>query len=197
MSKIIWIDLDEVLSETVEHALMANNYQICWIPIKKEEIKDYYIFRMKEFEWMQQETVDFFGDFLLSEEAKYIKPVNWAYEKLKELKSAWYTLKVVTARRDYLKDRTYEWLEENLPSLISDVHFTNSFSDNHIKKSEVIKKIWARCMFEDNFDYAYDIASAWVKTFLLEKPWNVSQTEDTWFIQRISKWEKFSLEMIE
>ncbi len=197
MSKIIWIDLDEVLSETVEHALKANDYKICWIPIKKEEIKDYYIFRMKEFEWMKQEAVDFFGDFLLSEEAKDIQPVEWAYEKLKELKSAWYVLNVVTARRDYLKDRTYEWLDKNLPYLISDVYFTNSFWDDHIKKSEIIKKIWARCMFEDNFDYAYDIASVWVKTFLLKKPWNVHQDEDTWFIERINNWKSFNLEMIE
>lgn len=196
MRKIIWIDLDEVLSETVEHALKANDYKICWIPIRKEQINDYYIFRMKEFEWMQQEAVDFFGDFLLSEKAKEIKPVDWAYEKLKELKSAWYTLNVVTARRDFLKDRTYEWLDKNLPSLISDVYFTNSFWDNQIKKSEVIKKIWADYMFEDNFEYAFDVASVWVKTFLLEKPWNANQTENTWLIKRIASWNEFSLEML-
>ncbi|UFX83231.1 5' nucleotidase, NT5C type [Candidatus Absconditicoccus praedator] len=196
MRKIIGIDLDEVLSETVEHALKANDYKICGIPIRKEQINDYYIFRMKEFEGMQQEAVDFFGDFLLSEKAKEIKPVDGAYEKLKELKSAGYTLNVVTARRDFLKDRTYEWLDKNLPSLISDVYFTNSFGDNQIKKSEVIKKIGADYMFEDNFEYAFDVASVGVKTFLLEKPWNANQTENTGLIKRIASWNEFSLEML-
>ncbi len=152
---------------------------------------------MKEFEWMKQEAVDFFGDFLLSEEAKNIGVAEGAYEKLKELKSAWYVLNVVTARRDFLKERTYQWLDKNLPSLISDVYFTNSFWDNHIKKSEVIKKLWVEYMFEDNYDYACDISwNCNIPTFLISKPWNEDIEIEYNNIIRLNSWNDFDLTMV-
>jgi uncharacterized HAD superfamily protein len=41
--KKIGIDLDEVLSESIEYMLEYNNHQIGRISVRKEDIKDYYI----------------------------------------------------------------------------------------------------------------------------------------------------------
>ncbi|HEY6437006.1 MAG TPA: hypothetical protein VIY47_10470 [Ignavibacteriaceae bacterium] len=47
MTKIIGIDLDEVLAETLDKILEDNNYILAGKEVSREDILDYYIFNNK------------------------------------------------------------------------------------------------------------------------------------------------------
>jgi 5'(3')-deoxyribonucleotidase len=63
MEKIIGIDLDEVLSETVETMLKSHNNMINGMPIYKEDISDYYIFNIQKYKISQEDAVKYFRSF--------------------------------------------------------------------------------------------------------------------------------------
>ena len=40
---IIWVDIDEVIAETLDFVLKFHDYQIAWKPLKREQFSSYYI----------------------------------------------------------------------------------------------------------------------------------------------------------
>ena len=198
MSKIIWVDMDEVISDTMTAFLEFNNYQINWTDLKKEQITSYNLNCVPCLKISFDESIKLFYDmFDFAKTNDIIKPVSWAFKSLSQLKSGWYILKVITARQDCIREYTENWLERFFPNFFSDIYFTNHWIKDYRPKSEVIKKIWAEYMFEDNYDYAYDISSNCdIKTFLLTKPWNSNRKIEDSRIYRLSSWDDFSLKMI-
>ena len=173
MQKIIWVDLDEVLAETIEGVLKFHNYQINNISARKEDISDYYLWDIKKYWLTQDEGVKYFRDFLdeaqISEE---ILPVKWAKEWLKRLKNGWRKIIIVTARREEIKEFTVHRLNEHFGWLWDDILFASHFTEHAINKSELCKQHWIEIMIEDNLDYAIELANAGIKMYLLDKPWN-------------------------
>ena len=192
-NRIIWVDLDEVLAETVDYCLECNNYKIWDFEIKKEKIVNYYI---HEIEWLNidlKQAIDWFqipldNDILRLE----IKPVKWAVEKILELKNAWNKIIVVTARsEERFKEYTEKWLDKYFWWLIDNIVFTDHFTDKHRDKWDVCRDLWIEFMIEDNMDYALDIAKKGIKTYLLDKPWNQIREEENKNLIRIKSWDEF------
>jgi uncharacterized HAD superfamily protein len=192
-NKIIWVDLDEVLAETVDFCLEKNNYRIWNKIIKKEDIIDYYIHQIPWIDIELNGAIDWFNKPIASDIKKLeIQPVKWAIEKILELKSNSNEIVIITARnQDKLWEYTYKWLEKYYKWLIDKVIFTDHFTDKHRHKWEVCRELWVDYMIEDNFDYALDIAKNWIKTYLLEKPWNKLQNDGHKNLKRIQLWEEF------
>ncbi len=197
---IIWIDLDEVLAETVEKLLEDNNNIIWNKKVSKEDIKDYYIFKMKELWLTPEQAIELFRK-VLAEDKKYkIRPVDGAYEKLKSWKEKWYKLKVITARPgDLFKEYTLNWLDKYYPNIFDDVFFAsdaqikfNKHWKDETKKSIICKNLWVDVMIEDNFEYANDVASCWIKTYLITKPWN-KDFKETENIIRVNSWKEIDI----
>ena len=59
MDKILGEDLDEVLSDTVEEILKFHDYKIKWIPIQKNQITNYYVHDMTEYDISLDEAIHF------------------------------------------------------------------------------------------------------------------------------------------
>lgn len=75
----IGIDIDEVLSETVDYVLAFQNYTIAGLPIKKSDFTDYYIKNLPGFDHLPVEmTTAFFYDAInqLGEGHLELKPVR-------------------------------------------------------------------------------------------------------------------------
>lgn len=173
MEKIIGIDLDEVLSETVDGVLKFHNYQINGIPAHKEDISDYYIFNIEKYNLNKEDAIKYFRVFLDEwQRSEDIFPVKWAKEWLERLRQDGWKIIIVTARRIEIKEFTVHRLNQHFLWLWDEILFANHFSENEISKSELCKQHGIHNMVEDNLDYAIDLANAGIKTYLLDKPWN-------------------------
>lgn len=194
MDKILWVDLDEVLAETINEVLISNNYMIKWQAIYREDISDYCISNIAKYNLIKDDAGDFFWSVLNSPARENILPVEWAKEKLQELKKKWRKIVVVTARRDEISEYTKKRLDKYYPWLIDDILFANHFSENEVPKSMLCKQHWVQIMIEDNLDFANELAWFWVDVYLLDKPWNRHHDPlvHLW-VKKIDDWTKFSL----
>lgn len=192
-NKKIWVDLDEILAELVDFVLEYNDYKIWEFPLKKEDIKDYYIHRHPEFNLSPEEAISWFRKPMYEDIWNYkVAVIDWAKEKLEELKRNWYILYVLTARIEKLFwEYTKNWLNFHFPDIFEEVIFTDHFSENHREKWDVAREYWIEFMIEDNYDYALELAEKWIKTYVLEKPWNSHRTENHENIIKIKSWEEF------
>lgn len=173
MSKIIWVDLDEVLAELLDYVLYYHDYKIYWKDIQREKVEDYYIHHMVEYDISLEEAIDWFRKPLFDDHDLQLKPVIWAMEWLMKLKNNWYKLKIVTARQgDLFWEYTKKWVEKHYPNIFEEIIFANHFTGNHKTKSELCKEHQILHMIEDNPDYALELAENGIITYLIEKPWN-------------------------
>ena len=197
---IIWIDLDEVLAETVEK-LLEDNDNIIWNKkVQKEDIKDYYLFKIEELWLTPESAIELFRKVLAEDKEYRLQPVKWAYKKLKSWKEKWYKLKVITARPgDLFKEYTLNWLDKYYSNVFDDVFFASDalikFDNNWkdaTKKSVICKNIWVDVMIEDNPEYAQDVVNCDIKTYLITKPWN-KDFQETKNIIRVKSWDEIDI----
>lgn len=193
MQKIIAVDLDEVLSETIDQVLEVNNYEINGIKITKEDVNNYYLYEIERLNLSIEDAVGLFDKLWNSDKKWEVKPIEWALEKLNELKSEWYKFIIITARRDFLKEYTEERVEKNYPWIFDEIIFTNHYSENAVPKSEICKQKWIEIMIEDNLDYAIDMANIGVKMYLIDKPWNKQYNPEIHkWITKVNGWDEIS-----
>ena len=196
MSKIIWVDLDETLAEFVDYALDYHNYTINGKTIKRCHMKSYYICDICCLNITQEDAINWFRKAMEVDFNKLeVKPVYWAYEKLKEYKKNWYSFKIVTARNeDLFWEYTYKWVEKYYPNIFDDILFANHFSQQEKSKAEICKENNIFCMIEDNMDYTLELSQNGIKTFLIEKPWNKERKEEHKNLIRVKNWDEIYFE---
>lgn len=76
MKEVRGIDIDEVLFETIDQILEYHGYRINNQKITKNDITDYHIYKVKKFNINKETGVQWFHDFLQSEEVHKIQPVQ-------------------------------------------------------------------------------------------------------------------------
>ena len=173
MQKTIGVDLDEVLSETVDGVLKFHNYQINGIPAARSDITAYYLWDIDKFWMTKEDWVKYFRLFLdEAQSSDAILPVHGAKEWLERLKLAWWKITIVTARKEQIKDFTIHRLNNHFQWLRDEILFANHFSVNEVSKSQLCKQQWITTMVEDNLEYAKELANTGIKVYLLDKPWN-------------------------
>jgi len=190
-NNIIWVDLDEVLAESIDQVLKDNDWKIWDLVIDKKDITNYYVHNIDGTNLNLHSAIDLFRQTFKNDIDLCISPVIWAVEKLSILKEKWYKIAIVTARNEDFDIYTEKWIEKHFPNLIDSIHYCTDCNDVTIPKSEVCLKHGISCFIEDNYFYANDIAKAWIKTYLLEKPWNNYQEEYHENIIKIKSWDEF------
>jgi len=171
--KVITIDCDEVLANTIDAVLEHHHYQVKWEILTREQITNYHLHEMKSLYMTQKEDKNYFDGFLRKKASiDVIQPVVWAREKLQALKDAGHTLYVVTWRSDELQHNTYAWVDKHYPSLFDDIVFANTHKYNQKKKSDICHDLQSILMVEDFLFYARDVWQSWIKTYLLDRPRN-------------------------
>lgn len=188
--KIIWVDLDEVLAEALDVALLENNYKI-WSScnLTKNDIKNHHIYEI--FDISRENAIKFYKESLLKDDWIYnIKPVEWAIEKLTIFKNLWYELYVITARDKELRKYSENWLEKYYGNIFKDIYYTEHFSENPLRKSQVCKDLWVIAYIDDDLKHVYDTSWNGIKTYLLEKPWNNWQEISNENIIKVKSWKE-------
>ncbi len=191
--KIIAVDVDEVLAETIKSMLEKHNYTRKWKKVKWDDLINYNLWEIPDLGLSKNSALWMFVKFQLwSGLSKKIRPVDWALNKLLELKEKWYLLYAVTARLSWMKLSTKLWLKKNFPNCFDKVVFANFFTSRARKKSEICKEIWASIIIEDNLETCNDCVSQWIKCFLLDKPRNQCDKLNE-NIKRVYSWGEINL----
>ena len=162
----IWVDCDEVLSETMDELLKRSPLKEKWI--KKSDITSYDLFEVKKLWMTLEEAIDLFFWFFESPEYYLAKPVSWAYEKLYERKQDWHTLFVVTARKKHHEEQTRKRVETHFPWIFSDYLFMGQYTEDEIPKSQLCKNKWIQVLIDDNVFNIRDMNWVWMPCFLLD-----------------------------
>lgn len=76
MRKIIGVDLDEVLSETLNEILKYNNYLFNGIPITREDVFDFYIHHMPKYKADDAYSFWWFNSYFNFDKAHQASPVS-------------------------------------------------------------------------------------------------------------------------
>ena len=192
-NNIIAVDIDEVLSETLKAILENYNYIWNWKKVNWEDLTSYNLWELPKF-WlsMNYSLRMFIKVQLCSWISKKIKPVDWAKEKILELKNKWYRMIPVTARWSLVKLSTKLWLKRYFPNCFDDVAFAEFFTSHSRKKSDICKDLCANIIIDDNLDTCIDCANNWIKCFLLDKPWNQCDSLPD-LITRVFSWDEINL----
>ena len=170
MPLCIWVDCDEVLSETINELLKRSPLKEKWI--KKSDITSYDLYEVDKIWFTKDEAIEAFYSFFESPEYFQTQPVSWAYEKLYERKQAWHTLFVVTARKKPHEAQTRKRVETHFPWIFSDYLFMSIYTENEIPKSQLCKDKWIQVLIDDSARNIHDMNCVWMPWFLLDKPRN-------------------------
>ena len=190
MTLCIWVDCDEVLSETTDELLKRSPLKEKWI--KKSDITSYDIYEVEKVGLTKEEAVQTFFSFFESPEYYLCKPVSWAYEKLYERKQSWHVLVVVTARKKPHEEQTRKWVESHFPWIFSDYLFMWQHTENEIPKSQLCKDKWVQLLIDDSASNIHDMNWVWMPGFLLDKPRN-QWVEDTELLHRVYSRDEIDL----
>lgn len=182
--------MDEVLAESIDFIYEIIWYQINDHTLKKENIKDYknVFFQVG---LPLPEAIKIYRESMEKDIWNFqIKPVSWSIEKIKELVQIGHELFIVTARNsEYLTDYTIEWVKKYYQSAFRKIIFADHHTDKHREKSEICIDNGIEIMIEDNLDFALELAKNGIKTFLLEKPWNIHRFETHDNIIKVKNWK--------
>jgi len=190
MSLCIWVDCDEVLSETLDELLKLPILKDKWI--QKSDITSYNLYEVEKIWLSKEEAIQTFFSFFESPEYFQTQPVFWAYEKLYERKQAWHKLFVVTARNKPYEAQTSKRVETHFPWIFSGFLFMNQYTENEVPKSQLCKDKWIQVLIDDSANNIRDMNSVWMPCFLLDKPWN-QWVEDTELLHRVYSRDEIDL----
>ena len=186
----IWVDCDDVLSETMKEIIKRSPLVEKWIHMP--DIISYNLFEIEKIWITKQEALDIFYSFFESEEYLLTQPVYWAYEKLYEWKSLWHDLFVVTWRPEQYEEVTKQWIEWHFPWIFSGYLFMNQYSENEIPKSILCRDKWIQLLIDDNAQNINDVNSVGIPWFMLDRVWNRS-VQDTNLLNRVYSWDEINL----
>lgn len=190
MAICIWVDCDDVISDTRSSLLKRQEFVSKWIIM--EDFTTYHLKDLKKL-WIDAiQALQIFDCFLSSSQYFQTQPVPWAYEKLNERRNKWYKLFVVTARNEKYKDVTIKWVETYFPWIFSDYLFTTQYPNNEMLKSQLCNQKWIKLLIDDSIENIQDINSIWIPWILLDKPRN-QWMEDTNLLKRVYSRDEMDL----
>jgi len=184
---LIFIDLDEVLCNFIEKFLLFHN-RIKNTNFKFEQVKEYHMNKL----WgvSREEIVKELKEYYDSKEFENLSIIPGA-KKAIDILSKNNELIIITARPNFLKEKTEIWINKNFPNKFSTIYLTNEGTHNEPteKKVDLCLKLGIKLVIEDSLENAIDCAKAGMKVFLLNKPWNQCENLPE-NINRVYSWEE-------
>lgn len=183
---VIWVDCDDVLSQTIDFLL--NSPYFTARNIKIWDITSYNLYEISSLGLSYQQAVKVFGDMFSSPDYLKMKPVDGAKEWLERLKKGDNKLILITGRSDIRREKTIEWLERYWLDLFDDYIFANENTDQAKSKSEICLENGVELMIEDRISICQELAGVGIPSFLIDCPWNQWEVED--LIRRVKSWNE-------
>lgn len=116
-------------------------------------------------------------------------PMEGAPEVIRELQKK-HRLIIITAKPDYLREKTLMWLDKHYKDAFKEIHFLGEFhgTSDHKKKSkgELCDEIGVDIFIEDSMANAKNIARLHRPVLLLDSPWNQGELPEN--VKRVKGW---------
>jgi len=191
MQKIIAIDCDEVVANTIDSIFTFNGHTFNWLPIQRDDITTFFWHEIPKFAANAEYVQAYRDDFFLSPEAMHIAPLSWAKQWVQALYDLWYDLKIVTSRWQGIEQMTREWIEQHFPGLFSDVVFWSATIHNHhlTNKADLMRYIGATSLVDDGLHNCLQVSAWWYETLLFDNPWNQTEMHIPG-MKRVKDWQE-------
>jgi len=183
----IGIDLDEVLADFTSAIIKFHNKTFN-TSFQKDHLCIYEFWKI----WggTEKGMAREIDEFYKSHYFENIKPIPGSKIGVNVL-SKKHDLKIITARQNYIADKTKKWLNNHFANKFSEIHFANHYSPigKSIKKSEICLKLDIDLVIEDSLEYAKDCISVGKNVLLFDCPWNQSEKLPK-NIKRVYSWKE-------
>lgn len=186
--KIIGVDLDDVLLDFNANLCKFYNKKFN-TSLKRENIIS---FELAEI-WgcTVEEARKIVADFYKSDQHKGALPIKEAPSVIKKL-SKNRELYIISARPEYLRKETTEWLNKHYGSVFNGVHLISQYHNNgdttKKTKAEVCDELGVEIFIDDSLDNANSIANDKRTVLLLDTPWNQGKLNKN--IKRVYSWKE-------
>jgi len=174
---IIAFDLDEVLNNFMESFLLFYEEKNG----KKVELSD-----MKSYNFWENglgnnrdEAIEMVKEFYNSEQYNKISTSFYAKEILDKLIKAEHKVFIITSRPENIGKSTKEFVRNNFSDEIEIIYSNDFFKGNRKSKAEIAKELKVNFMVEDNINYARECAEQGINVFLVNKPWNDGEINES------------------
>lgn len=189
--KVIAVDLDDVLSDTVSQFLQFCNEH--WgMSLTPEDYNEHLATMWQVDEYEADKRIKEYHESGVASNYQYDEA---AFEVLKKL-SEDYDLVITTSRRRHLEEMTRAWLEKHYGGLFKDVRFAGIWDSEdkinrmNMTKAALCKEINASYLIDDQPKHCIAAAEAGLRALLFGSyPWN-RQFEPTNGVTRVCDWKE-------
>lgn len=172
MSRVALVDIDDTLADTQVEILKHVN----------DRSKKYYRlsdmtrqFRENKVDGYYEHVTDFLNrpDTVLQ-----VPAYPYAEYCLRNLKDSGYEVHIASSRKESLHETTHLWLNRHgFDKYVDAVHPRYSIQRGFQFKVDTAKKIGAEVAFDDTLNVAEALSENGVLTYLIDKPWNKTDTK--------------------
>lgn len=187
MKKLIAVDLDGVLSDTLSAFIQFHNEVYKTALARNHFYSDYYWEVLNE---EKEITIAKFQHFTKTHHFQNIQPVKGAIKAITFL-AKHHQLIVITARGQELAEETNTWIRRHFPNKFKDIHVINhalfAKTGKTVSKGELCQKLNVDIVIEDNLHHAHDCVSDTTRVFLINQLWNKGALSKG--ISRVNSWK--------
>ncbi|HEY0221124.1 MAG TPA: HAD hydrolase-like protein [Candidatus Paceibacterota bacterium] len=186
--KNIGFDLDDVLLNFSDPFREYLN-SILNKDLKRNDIKSFYY--EDQYGVSGAEMKKLVNDFYIDDNHYNALPVPGAKEVLESL-SKDNKLFIITAKPDYIAEKTENWVSEYFPGLFQQIHFANHYHGDESKKrkkSDICKELEIDILVDDSLENANEVAGVGIPVLLPDRPWNQLEKVHP-FVTRVYSWKE-------
>lgn len=194
-TRVIWIDIDGILSDTIGAALKEVQKRFgnvlefsqwkTWNPHQIPELQAKWLTTIDH-------TIELFYSILREEWVQIVLPIEGSVDWIMRLQSLRKELIALSGRMESSRPYTTEWLSQNYQSWVfQEILLTDNDTPKQVEKYELARQHCIWLMIEDNAQYAINLATHDIPTILLEAPWNIDiDTSGYPDIYRVKDWQE-------
>ena len=169
---IIGIDIDDVLADLGRCLVKFHNDRY-GTSLTRDDHTDYSL--SKIWDVTPDEAIERVKVFFESKYFDDVTPVEGAQEGVSQLRAGGHEMVVITSRPSYISGKTMVWIDQYFAGSFNGVYFASHYvTKDNVKKSSVCTGLGVDVMLEDCLQIALELATAKIRVFLLDAPWNQS-----------------------
>lgn len=183
----IGIDIDGVLANFFD-AYVSYHNKIHNTSFSIQDMQRYSLWKNRGWDLPESETQEEILSFYNDHAFENIPVVEGAREGILELSRRGHEMSLISARPDFLEEKTFVWVGRNFLDVFENIYFTNFLGTSNGNKSEVCFKSGHGTLIEDHLNYANECAEKDIKVFLLNQPYNQCDSLHSNII-RVNGWQ--------